>query len=109
MKTKKREAFSASLLNEDNIVLIIEFSKFALDSQTLGTFFDVADNLGIDVERLREVDDLLGNLRTNVNLHAGSAIIPVVEAPTTPSFSQPCAFRKAMARPKRSSGTLWCP
>ena len=52
MKIKKREAFPASLLNEDNIVLIIEFSELALDSQTLGTFFDVADNLGLNVEAL---------------------------------------------------------
>ena len=32
MEIKKRETFSASLLNEDNIVLIIEFSELALDS-----------------------------------------------------------------------------
>ena len=69
MEIKKRKVGKTSLLNEDNIVLIIEFSKFALDSQTLGTFFDVADNLGIDVERLREVDNLLGNLRSNVDFH----------------------------------------
>lgn len=32
IKTFKREAFLTSLLNEDNIVLIIEFAELALDS-----------------------------------------------------------------------------
>ena len=69
IKIKKKEVFLASFLNEDNIVLIIEFSEFAFDGQTLGTFFDVADNLGIDVERLRKVDNLLGNLWAYIDFH----------------------------------------
>ena len=52
IEIKKKETFPASLLNEDNIVLIIEFSKFTLDSQTLRTFLDMTDNLSIDVEAL---------------------------------------------------------
>ena len=70
IKIQKREAFLTSLLNEDNIVLIIEFAELALDSQTLRTFFDVSHHLCIDIERLREVDNLLGNFGTHVNLHA---------------------------------------
>ena len=40
----------ASLLYEDMCVSILKGTKLALDSQTLLTFLDVTDDLGIDIE-----------------------------------------------------------
>ena len=57
-----------------NFFLVIEFSEFALDGEALLAFLDVAHNLSIDVERFRNLDDLLGNLRTNVDFHAVSHV-----------------------------------
>ena len=51
------------------LFLVFECSEFALDGQTALAFLDVTYNLGIDVEALADGDNLLGNLRTNVDLH----------------------------------------
>jgi hypothetical protein len=51
-------------------VLVLEGTKLTLDSEALLAFLDVTHNLGIDVKALRKGDDLLGNLRTNINLHS---------------------------------------
>ena len=51
-------------------VLVLECTKLTLDGKALLAFFDVTYNLGIDIEALREGDDLLSNLWTNVDLHA---------------------------------------
>ena len=51
------------------LFLVFECSEFALDGQAALAFFDVTHNLGIDVEALADGDNLLGNLRTNVDLH----------------------------------------
>ena len=52
------------------LFLVFECSEFALDGQAALAFFDVTHNLGIDVEALADGDNLLGNLRTYVDLHA---------------------------------------
>ena len=57
-------------LNVLHLVLILELSEFTLDEKALLAFFNVTHNLGIDIEALREGDDLLSNLWTNVDLHA---------------------------------------
>ena len=49
---------------------IVELTEFALDGKALLAFINVTNNLGIDVKRLRNLDNLLGNLRANVDLHA---------------------------------------
>ncbi len=50
--------------------LIGEGAELGLNRETLFAFFNVADNLGINIEILRYLNDFLGNLRTNINLHA---------------------------------------
>ena len=51
-------------------ILVIKFSKLALDGQALRAFFDMSDNLCIDIERLADGYHLLGYFRTHVDLHA---------------------------------------
>ena len=53
-----------------NLLLIVKLTLLAFDSQALPSFFDVADNLRIDVERAADVDDALGIFGRDVDFHA---------------------------------------
>ena len=55
--------------------LVFEGAEFALDGEALGAFLDVADDLGVDVERTRKGNDLFCDFRTDIDLHA----VPHVE------------------------------
>ena len=50
--------------------LIGEGAELGLNRETLFAFFNVADNLGINIEGLRDGDDLLRYFRTYIDLHA---------------------------------------
>ena len=52
------------------LLLVIEFSEFALDGQALLAFLNMSHNLGIYVEAFRDGDNLVGLLRTDVYFHA---------------------------------------
>ena len=54
--------------------LILESSEFALDGEALLAFLDVAYDLCVNVERLREGNDLICHLRTYVDFHAVSHV-----------------------------------
>ena len=49
--------------------LIGEGAELALDGETLRAFLDVTDDLGINIEDLRYLNDLLSNLWTYVDFH----------------------------------------
>ena len=58
------------LIIESVILSIFERTEFRLDGQALLAFLDATDDLGVDIKRLREGDDLVGHLGTHVDLHA---------------------------------------
>ena len=41
------------------LFLVVEFAELALDCERFLAFFDLADNLSVDVETLADVDNLL--------------------------------------------------
>ena len=56
------------------MLLVFECAKFRLDSQALASFLNMSNNLGINIEALRDSDNLFGNFWTYIDFHAVSHV-----------------------------------
>ena len=52
----------------------MEFTVFTLDSQALGAFFNMADNLRVDIESAGDFNYLLSNFGIDIDFHSVTAV-----------------------------------
>ena len=65
----------------------MELTELAADGEAAGTFFDVPDDLGIDIEALGDGNDLFRILGTYIDFEAVAAIEDLVHlAPVGTTF-----------------------